>query len=384
MLSTYVRDDAARRLRRGLPWVYREEIVRTDGTPEPGETVMVRDELGRSLGLGDLDLDARLAIRRIGAPDETPEGLLQRHLRLALERRSLLVQDPRFCRLVHEDGDSLPGLVVDRYDTHYVIQTTSRAMDSRLEDIARSLVNVLGARSVLLRNDGPRRQESGLATARPHVLYGTPPRWTRVLEMGARFTVDLFSGQGTGYFYDQRQVRRAIMRMSHGKRVLNPCCYVGGHFVHAGLHGARSILAFDVDPDAVDLARENAEANGLISRTKVEASDAFATLEALHEPFDLVLLQSPTFLAKEDLEQDDFVRLVRLCVRNTRHGGRMILSANQPTFLDDTFDARVAYACESEGRLAVRLFRPAIPVDFPTVLGSPGAEYMRSVAIELS
>ncbi|MDQ3263689.1 MAG: class I SAM-dependent methyltransferase [Myxococcota bacterium] len=384
MLNTYVRDDAARRFRQGLPWVYREEILRTDGTPAPGETVMVRDEAGRSLGLGDLDLDARLAIRRIGRADETVEGLLQRHLRLALERRSLLVQDPRYCRLVHEDGDALPGLVVDRYDTHFVVQTSTRAMDGRVEDIARSLVNVLGARSVLLRNDNPRRKEAGLPPSRPHVLFGTPPRWTRVLEMGARFTVDLFSGEGTGYFYDQRQVRRAIVRMSHGKRVLNPCCYVGGHFVHAGLHGARSILAFDVDPDAADLARENAEANGLISRATVETADAFTALEALHEPFDLVLLHSPDLAEGPDLDQDPFVRLIRLCVRNTRHGGRMILSANLQSSPAHSFDARVAYACESEGRLATRLFRPSLPVDFPTVLGSPGAEYMGAVAIELS
>lgn len=384
MLSTYVREDAARRLRQGLPWVFREEILRMEGTPEPGEPVMLRDEQGRTLGIGDMDLDARYAIRRIGLADETPEGILQRHLRRALERRSLLVQDPRFCRLVHEDGDALPGLVVDRYDGHYVVQTTTRAMDSRVEEIARSLVQVLGARSVLLRNDGARRKAVGLPEARPHVLFGTPPRWTRVLEMGARFTVDLFGGHGTGYFYDQRQVRRAIMRMSHGARVLNPCCYVGGHFVHAGLHGARSILAFDVDPDAAELARENAEANGLLGRATVETLDAFEALEALHEPFDLVLLLAPNLPVDDDFEKDGFVRLVRLCVRNTRHGGRMILAGYHPPQPEGSFDTRIAYACEVEGRLATRLFRPALPVDFPTVLGSPGAEYMGAVAIELS
>lgn len=384
MLSTYVKEDAARRLRKGLPWVFREEILKMEGTPAPGEPVMLRDEEGRALGIGDLDLESRYAIRRIGLADETPEGILQRHLRRSLERRSLLVQDPRFCRLVHEDGDALPGLVVDRYDTHYVIQTTSRAMDSRVEEIARALVQVLGARSVLLRNDGDGRTAAGLASARPHVLFGTPPRWTRVLEMGARFTVDLFSGHGTGYFYDQRQVRRAIMRMSQGARVLNPCCYVGGHFVHAGLHGAKSILAFDVDPDAADLAKENAEANGLLARAQVENVDAFEALEGLHEPFDLVLLVAPHLPASDDLSQDAFTRLVRLCVRTTRHGGRLIVAAYSPPLPEHSFDTRVAHACEAEGRIATRLFRPSLPVDFPTVLGTPGAEYMRAVALELS
>lgn len=384
MLSTYVREDAARRLRKGLPWVYREEILRMDGTPEPGQPVMLLDEAGRTLGIGDMDLEARFAIRRIGLADETPEGILQRHLRRALERRSLLVQDPRFCRLVHEDGDALPGLTVDRYDSHYVIQTTSRAMDSRVDEIARSLVQVLGARSVLLRNDGTWRSASGLKTARPHVLFGAPPRWTRVLEMGARFTVDLFSGAGTGYFYDQRQIRRALIRMSHGARVLNPCSHVGGLFVHAGLHGAKSILALETDPDTADLARENAEANGLLSRATVENVDAFEGLEALHEPFDLVLLVAPRLDLAEDFEQDGFVRMVRLCVRNTRHGGRMIIAGYHPPAPEPNFDSRIAYACEAEGRIATRLFRPALPVDFPTVLGTPGAEYMSAVAIEVT
>lgn len=384
MLSTVVREEAARRLRQGLPWVYREEIVSLEGTPSPGEPVLLRDERGQVLGIGDVDLQARRAIRRIGLPGETPEGIIQRQIRRALERRGLLVQDPRYCRLVNDDGDALPGLAVDRYDAHFVVQTSTRAMDARTDEIARSLTSVMKARSVLLRNDAPRREELGLPVARPHVLFGTPPRWTRVLELEARFTVDLFGGPGTGYSYDQRQVRRAVRRMAHGARVLDACCNIGGLFVHAGLQGARTILAFEKDPDFADLARENAEANGLLGRATVECSDAFSALEQIHEPFDLVLLDSPRLEPGEDLEADAFVRLVRMCARATRHGGRMIVSAQQPPLPEGTLDARIAYACEQEGRLATRLFRPNLPVDFPTLLGSPGAEYMQSVAVELS
>src|SRR5207245_950304 len=107
------------------------------------------------------------------------DALLPRSLRRALERRALFVQNPRFCRLVNDDGDALPGLVIDRYDSHYVVQTTTRAMDARLDEIARTLTELTAAESVLLRNDDPRRRPLGLEVARgPHVLRGKPPRWT--------------------------------------------------------------------------------------------------------------------------------------------------------------------------------------------------------------
>jgi 23S rRNA (cytosine1962-C5)-methyltransferase len=379
LLSTYVKSEAARKLRHGVPWVTRDDIVRMEREPEPGETVMLLDEDGHSLGFGDVDLRSAHAIRRIGLPDETPEGLIQRHLRNALERRAVLVEDPRFCRLVNDDGDGLPGLVVDRYDMHFVIQTSTRAMDSRIEDISRSLVEVMNARSVLLRNDSNLRADLGLPVSRAHVLFGTPPRWTRVLELGARFAADLHQGQGTGFFYDQREIRRIIRRLSHGARVLDPCAYVGGLLVHAGLGGARHILAFEINPDACELARENAEANGVQGRTHVECGDAFTALQDFHQEFDLVTLDSPDLPPTRASEEDPLVRLLRLCVRATRSGGRMIATAYTPEL-----DERLVLACELEDRVAYRILRPGLPMDFPTILGAPDSEVLHSVIVQLS
>jgi 23S rRNA (cytosine1962-C5)-methyltransferase len=379
LLNTILKPDAVRRLRHGVSWLGRDDILHIDGSPAPGETVALLDEKGRKLGFGDVDLQAEHAIRRIGLPDETPEGLLQRHLKNAFERRAILVEDPRYCRLVNEDGDGLPGLVVDRYDTHYVVQTSSRAMDARVEELARSLVDSVNARSVLLRNDGGERAAQGLPAARPHVLFGTPPRWTRVLEMGARFSVDLHEGQGTGFFYDQREIRRAVRRLSAGARVLDPCCYIGGLFVHAGLEGARQILAFDVSPEAAELARENAEANGIHGRTHVECADAFSALQDFHNEFDLVLLDSPDLPPSRAAENDPFVQLLRLCVRAARHGGRLVVAG-----YTEAVDERLGFACELEERVAFRVLRPGLPMDFPTLLGVPEQEGLHSVVVQLS
>ncbi|ATB37933.1 methyltransferase RlmI [Cystobacter fuscus] len=379
MVNTYLSREAARRLKHGAPWVRREDIVSIEGTPALGEAVQLRDEQGQLLGLADVDLEASYAVRRLGYADETAEGLIPRHVRHAFERRALTVDDPRFCRVINDDGDALPGLIVDRYDRHLVVQTLTRAMDARLQEITRALVEVSGAESVLLRNDTPRRRQLGLPSQRPHVLHGTPPRWTRVLELGARFTVDLQYGSGVGYPYDQRELRRFLARLSQGARVLDPSCHVGGLFVHAGRHGARSILAFDSDADTADLARENGEANGLLGRLQVERGNALDVLHGVQDTFDLVLLDTPDATSSET-----FVELVRLGLRATRHGGVILIVGYHPPLPMGGFDNLVAEACEQEERRSFRIARFGLPPDHPTLVGFSATDYLSGIALEAS
>lgn len=380
MLNTYLSRDAAKRLRQGTPWLAREDIVRVEGTPVAGEPVQLRDEDGVALGLADVDLEARQAVRRLGLPAEVgAEGLVPRHLRQALERRARFVDDPRYCRVVNDDGDGLPGLVVDRYDSHYVVQTSTRAMDARQAEISRSLQEVAGATSVLLRNDGPRRRASGLPPARPHVLAGAPPRWCRMLELGARFTVDLTYGPGPAYRYDLREARRFLQRLSRGARVLDVACGVGGLFVHAGLHGARSVVAFEAHGDSVELARENAEANGLGGRVKVQKADPVAALKAGGGPFDLVLLDTP-----DAVTADDFTERMRLALRSTRIGGYLVAFGYQPALTPGALGAVVARACEDTGRVARQLARLNPPPDHPALIGAPAGAFLGGLALEVA
>jgi 23S rRNA (cytosine1962-C5)-methyltransferase len=379
VLNTYLSREAARKLRHGAFWLRREDILSMDGTPVAGEPVQLRDEDGQVLGLGDVDLQSSFPVRRLGLPEEAAEGLIPRHIRHALERRARLVDDPRFCRLVNDDGDGLPGLIVDRYDMHFVIQTLTRPMDARIEEITRAIVEVVGGGSVLLRNDSPRRRAMGLEPKRPHVLSGNPPRWCRLQELGARFTIDLTYGRNTGYHYDQREVRRFLARMARDARVLDPCCNVGGLFVHAGLHGAKQILAFDTDPDAADLARENAEANGLLGRVKVETGAPLDVLTAVKDTFDLVLLD-----ARDADSAESFIEHARLGLRRTRHGGKLLLIGYHPPLPLGTFEELVAEACEREQRVAFRLARLGLPPDHPSPVNTPAADYLDAVALEVN
>lgn len=375
MINTYLTQEAAERLRHGASWAQREDIVSMDRPPQNGEWVLLRDQEGRTLGLGDVDMEAVHPIRRVGLPDEPTDGVIQRQLRRALERRALFLQDPRYCRVVNDDGDSLPGLVIDRYDRHFVVQTLSRAMDSRAEEIARSLVEVIDAESVLLKRDGPVRAAARLTPQRPHVLHGRPPRWTRVLELSARFTVDLQSA-GTAFPYERRELHRLIRHISAGARVLDIRCGLGDAFIHAGLHGARSVLALEPDADQCELARENADANGLMDRAEIRCLQPVEALQALHEPFDLVMLHlSPA-------DRDGAARLVDLTLLHARHGARLLMSARDAA--GSKLEQTIAEACDRAGRIAWRIARPALPADFPTVLGAAEPDPLAAVVVQVS
>lgn len=365
MLQTILTTDAANRLRHGHSFVYREDILALEGQAEPGEPAYLLAEDGTALGLGDVDLEAQVAVRRIGLPEERVEGIIPRQLRRALERRADLVSDPRYCRVVNQDGDGLPGLVIDRYDGHFALQTLTRPMDARADELARALGEVTDARSVILRNDTWRRAEGGLPVARRHVLAGMPPRWTRIQELGARLTVDLHSGVETGYRYELRDVRRWVAMLSNNARVLELTCQVGGKLVQAGRGGARQIIAFDPDPDAVELTRENIEINGLLGKAHVELGSPLEGLSQAHAHFDLVLLD-----LSHSSTTEESVTLLRGAIRSTRRGGKLLVSAGRNGNDTPTLEALLEQATTEESRAAFKLLRLSSPPDFPQVLGA--------------
>lgn len=353
-------------------------ILRLDSAASTGALVELYDEAGERLGLGDLDLESPLAVRRLGLPGEPSTGAIPRLIRRALELRQRFIQGPRFCRVVNDDGDGLPGLRIDRYGSHFAIQTFSAAMEARLEEIARTLVEQAAAESVLLRSD-PLEQGK---VQRPRVLFGRPPRWVAVYELSARLSVDL--QEGTGYRYELRRVRKLVARMARGARVLEPCCGVASLFVHAGVNGAKQLVAFDPSPRAIELAWENAEANGINGRTQLEVVRPLEALEQQREPFDLVLLDTAGVLSSA--EEDGFVGLVEECIRHTRRGGFLVLVGRHPPLPSGhaAFDDRVEAACERSGRVAFRLVRPGLPFDFPVAVGSPLGEPLSAAALEVS
>src|SRR5690606_34929408 len=130
---------------------------------------------------------------------------------------------------------------------HFLLQASTRAMEARAQALARLLIDVTQTDSVLMRRDGPARLRAGLPKQRPEVLFGAPPRWVRLLELGSRITTDLFEGPNLGYPYILREVRRSLIRLAAGQEVLDVRAGMGHLFVHAAHAGARQVLAFTGD-----------------------------------------------------------------------------------------------------------------------------------------
>ena len=299
-----LRKDEDRRLRAGHLWVYSNEID-VEATPlrdfQPGQPVAIQASNGKTLGTGYINPHALLCARLVSRDLEHPlsPSLLVHRLNVALGLRERLYDRP-FYRLVHGEGDGLPGLIVDRYGDLCVAQLTTAGMERLKDDILAALQKVLKPAAVLWRNDSRVRELEGLERYLADAV-GEAPEIMTVEENGLRFRVSPRTGQKTGWFYDQRDNRARLDRHARDRRVLDVFSYVGAWGVRAAARGAREVLCVDSSAAAVEQAAANAELNGVGERVRTQQGDAFETLKSLREArerFDVVIVDPPAFITR--------------------------------------------------------------------------------------
>ncbi|MDS4070556.1 MAG: class I SAM-dependent rRNA methyltransferase [Candidatus Competibacter sp.] len=299
-----LRKDEDRRLRAGHLWVYSNEID-VEATPlrnfEPGQPVAIQASNGKVLGTGYINPHALLCARLVSRDLEHPLGpsLLVHRLNVALSLRERLYDRP-FYRLIHGEGDGLPGLIVDRYGDLCVAQLTTAGMERLKNDILAAMQKVLKPAAVLWRNDSRVREMEGLERYLADA-FGEAPEAMTVEENGLRFQVSPRTGQKTGWFYDQRDNRARLDRYVRDRRVLDVFSYVGAWGVRAATRGAREVLCVDSSAAAVEQAATNAALNGVGERVRTQQGDAFETLKGLREArerFDVVIVDPPAFIKR--------------------------------------------------------------------------------------
>jgi 23S rRNA (cytosine1962-C5)-methyltransferase len=285
----------------GHLWIFAGEIDEIKGAPAPGDVVEVRNAAGQFCGRGFFNPHSKIQVRLLTTRDEPDleisEEFWAGRLRRAVELRSRVVSDTTAYRVVHAEGDLLPGLIVDRYDDLLVMQTLSYGMDRRKELLAELLMAATGAKRVYLRNDSKSRSLEGLPIMQGF-LQGESSTRVEIGEARARFVVDVERGQKTGWYCDQRENRLAAALLANGLTVLEVFCHTGAFGIHAALHGAGSVLGLDSSADALKLAREHADMNGIGDRCVYREADAFnelRKLERAEDRYDLVILDPPAF-----------------------------------------------------------------------------------------
>jgi 23S rRNA (cytosine1962-C5)-methyltransferase len=345
-----------RRLHSGHLWVFSNEVdtVQTPLTRfEPGALVRVLAHNDRALGLAYVNPQSLIAARLLGTWSLPDSAWFAGRIRHALQLRERLYAHPWY-RLVYGESDGLPGLVVDRYGTTCVVQIATAGMERLREPIMAALAEVLRPAAILLKNDGGARALEGLP-GYVDCVAGSVAATAEVIEDGLRFQAPLVEGQKTGWFFDQAANRRALTRyVRPGARVLDVFSYVGAWGVRAAQAGAGAVTCVDSSAPALELAVQNAAANGL--HVQARRGDAFDVLEELQREtatFDVVIVDPPAFAKRrKDLPkaQAAYRRLNQLAMRLVADGGILVsCSCSYHLSADDLQDA-IAKAARGAGR----------------------------------
>ena len=292
----------------GHPWIYEAEVVRSEGDFENGCLVDAVSEKGKYLGTGFLSLNSKIRIRLISrnANDKFDEAFWRRRIVYAWDyRKTVMAGDLNCCRVIFGEADGFPGLTVDKFSDILVAQTLSVGMEKLKPMLFPLIIEALRAdgheiSGIFERNDVKIRELEGLTQGKGWFGNTHPDSCvTEICENGVYYSVDVENGQKTGFFLDQKYNRLAVARLAKGKRVLDCFTHTGSFALNAAMGGAEHVTAVDVSESAIEMARKNAERNGLSGRMDFIAANVFDLLPELEakgkKPFDFIILDPPAF-----------------------------------------------------------------------------------------
>jgi 23S rRNA (cytosine1962-C5)-methyltransferase len=368
-------------------------VARVEGAVSDGDEVLVVDGKDRPVARGLFNGRSQIRVRLYAWDPQRPldEEFWRERIHRARSVRDripgLLPHLPR--RLVFSEADGLSGLVVDRFDRWLVVQVTSLALHRRLPLLLDLLEEAETPEGILLRTEKGIGREEGLEI-QDGLLRGREPGGPVLLPEGElHFRADLRTGQKTGFYLDQRENRRRVAAWGAGRRVADVCCYTGGFAVHLAWGGAAEVVGVDVSAAALELARDNAELNGVDGRTRWIRSDAFRWLEEEAEAgrrYDLVVLDPPRFARSRRGVAGalrGYARLNEAAVRILGPGGVLVTCSCTGRVGLDAFLGVLARASERTGRRTRVLEVRGQPPDHPVDPTCPETAYLKCVILEV-
>lgn len=295
----------------GHPWIYEAEVVSGGEDAENGVLVDAVSEKGKYLGTGFLSRKSKIRVRLISrnANDRFDAAFWKRRIKYAWDYRKVVMgSDTGCCRVIFGEADGFPGLTVDRFSELLVVQTLSVGMERIKDTLFPLLAEVLredeqDIRGIFERNDVAIRELEGLEQYKgwyplPGETHPESPV-TEICENGIFYKVDVEKGQKTGFFLDQKYNRLAVARLAKGRRVLDCFTHTGSFALNAALGGAEHVTAVDISASAIEMAKANAQRNGLDGKMDFLVADVFDLLPELGKqvkaPFDFIILDPPAF-----------------------------------------------------------------------------------------
>lgn len=392
-MAVRVTKDAERQIRGGHPWIFEGSITSDHQSGAPGDLAVVFDHKRDFLAIGLYDPDSpiRIKVLHSGKPRTVDTTFWRDRLTAAIQLRAGLVhQHTTGYRVINGENDGLPGLILDRYDTTYVLKIYSAAWFAHLAELLPLIEELLGPEALVLRWSrlvGPAAEALGL-TEGVALVGETPDAPVLFLENGLTFEADVVDGQKTGHFLDQRDNRQRVRELSNGRSVLDIFSCTGGFSVYAAAGGARLVHSVDISEPAIITAERNWGHNEELeavanARHRTTVGDAFDVMAQLaHDPYryDIVIIDPPSF-AKRATEvraaTKQYARLTELGLGLLAPGGLLVQASCSSRVATETFERTVNWAAQDVHRPLDVLATPGHAVDHPATF--PEGRYLKAI-----
>ena len=387
--KVYLKAGKEESLKRFHPWVFSGAIARIEGEPEEGEIVDVYTSKKEFIACGHFQIGS-IAVRVLTFRQEEINLDFWKHrLEVALDlRRSLNLVDNlenNTYRLVHGEGDNLPGLIIDVYGQTAVMQAHSAGMHVYRMEIAEALSEVMGdiVQHIYYKSETTLPFKADLGPENGFIKGGSPENVA--LENGLKFHVDWLKGQKTGFFVDQRENRHLLERYSKGRNVLNMFCYTGGFSFYAMRGGANLVHSVDSSAKAIDLTNQNVELNFPgDERHQAFAEDAFKYLDRMGDQYDLIILDPPAFAKHRDALRNalrGYSKLNAKAFEKIKPGGILFTFSCSQVVDKKDFRNAVFTAAAQSGRSVRILHQLTQPGDHPVNIYHPEGEYLKGLVL---
>ncbi len=375
------------RILHGHDWVFASEVLKVFGKPEDGDVISLKDGRDRLIGSAIYNSKSQIVARRFSRrKQDLDPDFFKRRIAQAAEYRDRRDVDPKLRRIVWSESDGLPGVIIDRYGDHFVLQTLTLAMDVRKELIANAILDLFGAVAIIERNDAAIRKAEKL-DLHSGVLRGDASREVRIDINGVKFDIDLLHGQKTGFYLDQKQNYAVIARLARGRCVLDCFTNQGGFALACAHAGASEVTAVEENSENVSVAKGNAELNELsVNWVEQDVFQFLRSAEKAERQFDLIILDPPSFTRAKGGLRDALRGYRELHVRAFKllsKDGLLATFCCSHHVGEAAFAQMIADALVDARRSARKLRKFEQALDHPVLPTLPETEYFKGFLLEM-
>jgi 23S rRNA (cytosine1962-C5)-methyltransferase len=389
MIKVYLKRKISPRIANGHPWIFNNEVEKVESDIKGGEIVELFTHDKKFVGKGYINPRSQILVRLLtrNKVDEINEDFFLNQISKCWEYRKKIGYVEN-CRLVFGEADSLPQLIIDKFNDYFVIQTLALGIDVWKPAIVKALNKIFQPKGIYERNDIPVRELEGMPQQKGFLsdLFNTK---IIINENGLRFYVDIENGQKTGYFLDQQDNRRAIQHIVKGADVLGAFTFTGAFEIHAAHYGAKSVLGIDISENAVQQAEKNAGLNGVQDICRFETVNAFDVLKqwaSEGKQYDVVMLDPPAFTKSRETIQKAINGYKEINLRGMkliRPGGFLVTSSCTNLVTPELFLQTIEMAAKDAKRKIRQVTFQTQSADHPVIWGMENTQYLKFLIIQV-